>query len=275
MSTLGTIENTFVSKVQALTYAAEPAFNTVRGHMIARNDTLPKAILSERMPAAYICFRSMFFDSDTLNLVRYFSVFVAARNLRRQDDTRHDVGGAPGLLTLLELVNDELDGLSMGDTYSLMSGASTASADAKTLVTKLSYSVHDGYAAAAINLDGDAMFAEGSVAGMIAGTPVVKAADFTFPGSKGVIRQVLGTGPREIIIRGILRGADDDSLNDMETGLEALVGDAAVHTLSDFAGRTFSDCVGTSYKRSGNRARQWGNLPVSQKFVMRFEQLAQ
>ena len=88
MSELVNLENGIVSQLSGLEYDGGAAVATVRGYGAPRSDTPPVPLLRERMPAAYVCFRSSFYDWDTFSEARYFSVFIAARSLRAQDEAR-------------------------------------------------------------------------------------------------------------------------------------------------------------------------------------------
>jgi hypothetical protein len=142
MSTLGDVESAIVSKLEAIEVGGEAAFQTVRGFMVAREVEYPEAMLRERMPAAYVSVRSLFVDPETYRLVRYVGVFVAVRNMRNQEEARHGGDDGPGLFTLIESANGQLDGAAMpGGTVSYLTGASTVLADANTLVMRLTYAV--------------------------------------------------------------------------------------------------------------------------------------
>jgi hypothetical protein len=255
-------------------YNGNPAFGTVRGYMIARSEQFPKSVLRDRTPACYVTFRSTFDDPDLLTLVRYFSVYVAVRNLRSQDDARHDVGNVPGMFSLIKVVNDELDGASLPDSQtSYLSGVSTMSADASTLVVRLTFVVYPFYSGA-VTVDGNPLFDAGTAARVFVGSPAKRTVDFAFPGSNGVLRQVLGTAPRSVDVRGILRASDLAALQSKEDELEALASDSGLHTISDSGGAVLEDCAGVSYRRLGGPTQRWDNLPVNQRFVLSFEQLA-
>jgi hypothetical protein len=142
MSTLGDIENAIVNKLQAIQVGGEAVFQTVRGFMVARDVKYPEALLRERMPAAYVSVRSLFVDPESYHLVRYVGVFVAVRNMRSQEEARHGGDDGPGLFTLIESANGQLDGAAMpGGTVSYVTGASMVLADANTLVVRMTYAV--------------------------------------------------------------------------------------------------------------------------------------
>ena len=273
MSIWGDIENDLVTRLQSITHEASPVFNTVRGYMIAREDHFPQPILRERTPAGYVAVRSMFYDPEYYDIVRYVSVYIAAKSLRSQDGARHDFNNAPGLFTLMQLTNAELDGTSVPGSYTaFLSGASVVSADANILVVRLTYSLFTAYLST-ITVDGNPLLEEHAVARIVVGSPTSRTADFVFPGSNGVLRQMLGTAPRPVDVRGILRASDEAGLVSREVQLEALARDWETHTVSDGSGLVLSDCVGKSYERTAGPTQRWGDLPVNRRFVLRFEQL--
>ena len=273
MSIWGDIENEFVTRLEALTHEASPALATVRGYMIARDEHFPQPILRERTPAGYVTVRSVFYDPEYFELVRYISVYLAVKNLRSQDDARHGFDNAPGLFTLMQSANAALDGASMpGSHWAFLSGASTVAADPNTLVVRLTYVLYPS-SYGTVLLDGDPLPDEDTPAQIVPGSPANRTADFVFPGSNGVLRQVLGPAPRPVDVRGILRAGDEQTLCSKEADLEALAHDSQTHTISDAGGRVLNDCVGKSYERQGTPTPRWGNLPLHQRFVLRFEQL--
>ena len=131
MSALADIEDALISRLEGLTHLGNPAFRVVRGMMISGNDRFPRAVLRETKPAAYVSFRSLFFDDVTLSAIRFFSLYLTAESLRDQHDARHDTGNVPGMFRLVQLVNDDLDGATIAtDFTALLAGGTTSSADA-------------------------------------------------------------------------------------------------------------------------------------------------
>lgn len=274
MSALGDIEDALVSRLGNLTFGGNPAFRMVRGQMISRSDAFPKELLRGPMPAATVSFRSLFFDDTLLSTVRFFSIYLASRNLRDQHDARHDADGSAGLFTLVESVNGDLDGATLATSFtSLLEGANTPTADSGTVTVRLTYSVQSQFSSLALTLDGNSLLASEALARLSVGSPRARVADFALASGNGTVRQVLGIRPRPVSVHGMLRAADDSALDTEESDLEALVTDPSTHTLSVPGGVSLSDCAVVSFERRGVRTTRWGSLPRTQRFVLRFEQL--
>jgi len=175
---------------------------------------------------------------------------------------------------LVQLVNDDLDGATIATGYTaLLSGGKTTSADERVLVVRLTYSVISPGFNQPLLLDGSAMFESGTIARLSVGSPRTRTAEFVLPAGNGSIRQALGPKPRSLAVSGYLRGADDAALDGQEAQLESLIGGVGTHTITEPSGRVLDDCVAVGLERRGHRTERWGTLPVSQQFVLRFEQL--
>jgi hypothetical protein len=175
---------------------------------------------------------------------------------------------------LVQLVNDDLDGATIAtDFTALLSGGKTTSADERVLVVRLTYSIISPGFNQPLLLDGSAMFESGTIARLSVGSPRTRTAEFVLPAGNGSIRQALGPKPRSLAVSGYLRGADDAALDGQEAQLESLIGGVGTHTITEPSGRVLDDCVAVGLERRGHRTERWGTLPVSQQFVLRFEQL--
>ncbi len=275
MNELVLLEGGIIDRVSQVEYGGAPAFAVVRGYGIGRDEKLPPPLPGERMPAAYVCFRSGFYDFELFTLARYFYVFVATRSLRKQDDARLPGEGRPGLLHLLGLVNAALDTqIVFGQTRVFLSGAQIVTADAQTLIGRLSYVSYGGTLLSDVTLDGEPLLPAGSFAEVVVGDAESREMAYALPGAAGLLRQPLAPGARTVALRGLLRAESDAALGEIEAGLEARVADPAPRTLVDASGRVLPECVVRAYRRRGPRATGGGELPVRQSFTLELIQLS-
>ena len=277
MSDWATIESEVVNVLAELAAGQEKLLATVAARTARDRKVLVEAIRSERLPAAYavITGRSSG-DRDAALAGRVqFSVLIATRSLRADDEARVDGQGVVGAWTIARQVAGGLHDQVVADTWLLsLMDERPAGGESGTIVWEQRYEAIRTAAATAPTFDGVAFAGTSSKICVEVGELKRASELFAFPGVDGVFERFGGVRDRPIWWRGQLRAASDAALNAIEAGIEAQIRAGRAATMADAWGRSFAECVVRAYRRRGPRVRDELSGAVVQEAEIELAQLA-
>lgn len=275
MGLLVDLEEALITAVSAVQVSGEH-FQTVRGFSTPRDRAVEAAIRRERKPAAYITYdgrwsdvQDNFFHGQIL-----FSVSVAVDGFRGGDEPRVGSSSIIGAFDWMSAVTESLVNESVLTDFFITYRSEAVTGSDETFVM-----LRQGYILLGPGFSTTPLFGGAAVAGAESWVQVqpmtleAQHVDYGFPGVRGAFRHHLGIGGRGICWTGRLVAADDDALNTVEAGLDALVASGEAATVDDGRGNVFADCVADSFLRVGPRRYALDAVRPMQDFELQFTQL--
>lgn len=276
MSVRETIEDAIVQTLQGLTEGQSALLATAKGQTVRDRKSLTAAISRELLPAAYVMATGR--DSSEKTYRRpgllSFSVVLATRSFRSDDDARTGAVDVTGVFDLAEQVASALqDQVVATDRQLLLVDEHSVGGDEGTIIWEQGYEVRRLAELGGPTFGGVALAGAGSEVHVELGVLRRATSSFSFPGVDGVFERDLGTRERTIIWHGQLRAADHPSLNTIESNIEDEIRNSQEQSMVDTWGRTHEMCVLQKFNRRGLRRVDELTGEALQDFELEFTQL--
>lgn len=277
MSELGDIESGVIALVEAVEHNGSPALATVAGWAAVDRRSAVEQARTLAMPAVLVSVGQR--ERAPIGLGgaadERVTLLIAAQSLRSADGAR--VGGVDsvGAFALADLVTLDLEAAVIASAWRLaMLDQQVVASDERTVVLEQRWAAERLVAFSPPTFGGVAIAGDDSIVSVQVGALGSREAAFAFPGIDGRFVHRLGSDSRSIEWRGLLRADDHDAMNALEAGIESLVAMGGAAEVGDSLGRTYSDCIATSYDRNGSRRVHASSGRVIQPFEIQFVQLA-
>lgn len=277
-STWHDIEDAVVGTLSGLTVEGAALFRTVQARTARDRKAMASALSRERWPAACVAVTGR--DAGDREYRRagasLVTVLYACRSERRDDEARRGGPDVVGVLSVAQAAAGALQGLALpGGRRLLLIDEHAVGGEEGSALWEQRYEVRRESGSLVPRFGGMEVAGAASRVEVQVSELRRAASTFAFPGVDGVFERFAGTRERAIVWRGQLRAADDEALNTIEAGLEALVAEARADSVRDAWGRTFHACVARTYKRLGPRGSDDLTGQALQEFELEFVQLSQ
>lgn len=277
MSQYGDIEDAVVALLSDLSDANGTLFATVQGVSAADRKQALGVVERWLKPAAAVRIegREKRVSSEAVAGDARLTVLIIAEGLRSSDASRRGDVDTRGAFALAGASSQALDGTTVGSVNGMtLLDEQVVSAGDSFVVIEQRYAVECLAGTAVPTFDGQVIAGSGASVSVTVGELESEAILYGFPGIDGAFRHELGTRSRTIQWTGQLRAADNAALSATESAIESLVGEGRVATVTDASGRSFDNCVVSSFARRGPRRIHATTGAVAQNFELVFIQLS-
>ncbi len=275
MSELGDIEAAVVSLIEGIEANEQAVFARVGGVAAADRASAVRALERWPRPAAGVVYGGRERVTGAVSAIGdvRLTVLVAASGLRSADAARVGELDTVGAFELANLVTLALEGAAVGGERRLVGiDEQIAAANERGVIVEQRW-LAETVDAALPTFGGAVITGSESIVAVHVGERRAASVSFAFPGIDGVYRHGLGARGRRIRWSGQLRATGHASLNEIEAGIDELVGVCRPRTVEDALGRTFDQCVVERFARSGPRRVHPGAGLYVQAFEIEFAQL--
>ncbi len=262
------IEQQLTGMIAAIENNGEPLFRHVAPLAVTQSRTVFAAAYRAAKPAAFITLHGRdnkhppFTLSDT-----HVSIHLAAEHRQATDLARAQA------YQLAQQATAALDNTTINGIYRLnLATEQLATGDGRCVIIRQDWLVQHPPAIALPTYDGQQITGTDSVVDVRIGRLVNQL--FATSGLLSFER-LENTSDRTIAWSGHLRAADHAQLNNIESTIENLVGNTSPKIVADGYGRSYSNCLVTSFLRPGFRHIHPATATVSQEFELNFIQLAE
>jgi len=252
-SRLGDIENAIIDRLRGSLPGTDIEFANLAAYGGGNRPALRAAIQRLQPPAAVVGFVEEPRGPETRELVRgaRFSIFVADRSLRLNENASSGGSDSDGTYALIDVVASRLANYNLGSGLRLIeSYVRFIEADERTAIHEIAFRAWPIREAPsqALTFDGDAIV--GPLSRMSLEIDPIRFELITnVPGSADTFAIV----PREIRWVGEVEATSNSALNSLEAAIETLIVDRTAADIEDDAGRTLTTCLIERYERDGPR----------------------
>jgi|GEM_PF-1967620 len=270
-SRLGDIENAIIDRLRGSLPGTDIEFASLAAYGGGNRPAMRAAIQRLQAPAALVGFVDEARGPETRELVRgaRFSVFVADRSLRLNENASSGGTGTNGTYALVDVVAGRLANYSLGNGLRLIeTQIRFIESDERTAIHEIAYRAWPIREAPTqtLTFDGDAIVGPLSRMSLEIDPIRFVRIENTSGGA-----DTFSIVPREIRWVGEIEAISNSVLNSLEENIETLVVDRNLADIEDDAGRTLTGCLIEQYERDGPRLTIGNN--VGQVATIQFTQL--